>query len=327
MMFGTRETFRYFKCAGCECLQIEEIPRDLMRHYPSNYRCWAAPTSERTSNPFRRLRRSLAWRVVDHQLGIQTMTARVAYRLALERHKLPPWMAQSDLWKGCGLTRKSAILDVGSGSGVNLALLAQLGFDNLLGIDPFLDSAALSSNDRIQIRKADLSDLLKRKVSIMGERRLPARFKLIMFHHSLEHIPDPAQSLATAERLLEPHGWILIRIPLADSLASQIYGVDWVQLDAPRHVCLFTVRTMKMLADRAGFLIEKVVFDSTSFQFWGSEQYRLDIPLEDSRSVFHAPPNGPFTAAEMREWEHRAVYLNQMEQGDQAVFYLRRNTA
>src|SRR5687767_3710530 len=36
-MFGTGESFDYFQCSECGCLQIREIPDDLGRHYPSSY--------------------------------------------------------------------------------------------------------------------------------------------------------------------------------------------------------------------------------------------------------------------------------------------------
>ena len=37
MMFGTRETFTYFQCAKCGCLQMVEIPSDMSRYYPPEY--------------------------------------------------------------------------------------------------------------------------------------------------------------------------------------------------------------------------------------------------------------------------------------------------
>jgi SAM-dependent methyltransferase len=324
MMFGTRETFRYLKCAHCGGLQIENIPEDLERHYPANYNCWTPPVTENRLNLLRRLRRKIGWRVVDYQLGCRTPMARVAHQLAQERRKVPLWMDQADLWGPTGLTRKSAILDVGCGSGANLALLARLGFSNLLGIDPFFDSAKSSGSPAVQIHKAALDDLADRSASAKSGWKGPARFKLIMFHHSLEHMPDPLRDLQAAEILLEQDGWIIIRVPLAGTVAWETYGPDWVQLDPPRHLVLFTTQSMDALARRAGLMIAKVVFDSTALQFWGSEQYRRDIPLDDARSVLHAPPNGPFTGAEMHEWEQRAVHLNESKEGDQAIFYLRR---
>src|SRR4051794_32027025 len=140
MMFGTRETFRYLKCANCGGLQIENVPKDLERHYPANYNCWAPPVTGDRPSLLRRLRRKIGSRVVDYQLGRRSLITRVAHRLAPDRRKLPLWMDQPDLWERSHLTRNSAILDVGAGSGTNLALLADLGFSNLLGIDPFFDS-------------------------------------------------------------------------------------------------------------------------------------------------------------------------------------------
>src|SRR5687767_9724261 len=37
MHLGLGEEFNYFKCARCGCLQIEDIPPDLSRFYPSYY--------------------------------------------------------------------------------------------------------------------------------------------------------------------------------------------------------------------------------------------------------------------------------------------------
>ena len=37
MMFGLGEPFTYFRCANCDCLQIENIPEDMSRYYSSGY--------------------------------------------------------------------------------------------------------------------------------------------------------------------------------------------------------------------------------------------------------------------------------------------------
>ena len=63
---------------------------------------------------------------------------------------------------------------------------------------------------------------------------------------------------------------IVIRIPIAGTHAWQTYGVDWVQLDAPRHLFLHTEDGMRSLAAGAGLQVTAVVHDSTAMQFWGS---------------------------------------------------------
>ena len=37
MMYGYRETFNYFQCGNCKCLQIVDIIDDMSKYYPSNY--------------------------------------------------------------------------------------------------------------------------------------------------------------------------------------------------------------------------------------------------------------------------------------------------
>jgi hypothetical protein len=81
---------------------------------------------------------------------------------------------------------------------------------------------------------------------------------------------------------------------------------------------------MEALAERTGFALERVVFDSTAFQFLGSEQYCRDIPLCAETSYYTDPARSIFSAAEVDAFERRARALNLARRGDQAAFYLRK---
>ena len=105
-----------------------------------------------------------------------------------------------------------------------------------------------------------------------------------MLHHSLEHMADPLEVFENLYRILKPNRFVLIRTPLASSYAWKKYGVNGVQLDAPRHLFLHTIESMRILAQKVGFEIDDIIFDSTEFQFLGSEQYMRDISLTDERS-------------------------------------------
>ena len=80
---------------------------------------------------------------------------------------------------------------------------------------------------------------------------------------------------------------------------------------------------MGVAARRTGFEIESVEFDSTAFQFWGSEQYRRGIPLEDPRSFKHGIENSVFSEADIAGFERASRELNASRRGDQACFILR----
>jgi len=95
-----------------------------------------------------------------------------------------------------------------------------------------------------------------------------------------------------------------------------------VQLDAPRHLFLHTLKSMEILAAGSGFKVRDVVFDSTDFQFWASEQYQRDIPLKDKRSYALDPANSLFSPSEILRFKETARELNRNGEGDSACFYL-----
>jgi hypothetical protein len=144
-----------------------------------------------------------------------------------------------------------------------------------------------------------------------------------MLHHSLEHSPDPLQLLIELKRLSAPGGSLVVRIPVAASEAWTQYGVNWYQIDAPRHLVVPSRKGMAILAQRAGFEVFKVKFDSDETQFLCSEQYRRGIPLRDARSYYRNPHQRLFDHSEIAGAKARSREANRRERGDQACFYLR----
>lgn len=294
MMNGTREPFAYFQCADCGCLQIESIPHDLARHYEGGYYSYTPP--RRAANPLKRWAVHARHRWALHgrdPLGWLMYRRAAAYAV----RSLRPLRLRPD----------TRVLDVGCGAGGLIFELAELGCRGVLGIDPFIDADRAYDNGARVLR--------------LGLDDAPGRWDVVMFHHSFEHLPDPAAALRRTAALLDDGGHCLLRVPTVSSHAWRHYGVHWVQLDAPRHLCLFARESIEHLAAAAGF---DLAFDSDAFQFWGSEQYRRGIALRDARSYAVNPAAGLFSAQEMADWARRAVELNRQGQGDQASFLLRK---
>ena len=70
--------------------------------------------------------------------------------------------------------------------------------------------------------------------------------------------------------------------------------------------------------------MKKIRYDSTAFQFWGSEQYQRDLPLLHQSSYFVNPETSAFTAEQIAAYTAEADRLNARGEGDQAAFYLRK---
>jgi SAM-dependent methyltransferase len=207
------------------------------------------------------------------------------------------------------LNFRSRILDFGCGTGELLQTLYYYGFRDLKGADAFIEEDIFYPNG-IKIYKLPLSEM-------------EPFFDLVMLHHSFEHLPDPLESLRQIHRLLSPGKFCLIRIPLA-AFAWEKYGVNWVQLDPPRHLFLFTEKSFRGLAETAGFEVAKVVYDSESFQFFGSERYAQNIAMNEDENSAGVSSESVLTPENLREWERGAEVLNRQNKGDQACFYLRK---
>jgi len=293
MMYGYKETFPYFQCSKCNCLQIEKEPEHIERYYSDYY----------SFNEIEPPNISGRLRLKFNLLLFSLQPVKFIFQHLFPIGNVKPLFPLK-------LNKSSRILDVGCGSGSMLYLLRDIGFSNLEGIDPNI-SKEIQYKNGLKIKKQDISEVEK-------------PWDLILFNHSLEHIFNQQQTLNKVKELLSPGGVCIIRIPVISSFAWKTYGVDWVQIDAPRHFYLHSIESFKHLASLAGLNVFKISFDSTDFQFWGSEQYRAGIPLKDNRSYLNGLKNSIFTVDQINRFRKLADKLNREKSGDQAVFYLRK---
>jgi SAM-dependent methyltransferase len=198
---------------------------------------------------------------------------------------------------------------VGSGNGATLLKMSLHGFTNLTGIDPFMtcDCGAIGP---VRLLRATLQDL-------------DSQFDLVMFNHSLEHMPDPISALRQARERLREGGRVLVRLPVADSYADRRFGPDWVALDAPRHFFIPSVVGFRELARRSGLRVRRVFFDSSPLQFWGSALYREGTSLTAALAEGLSPtaPANRNNETVVR-WHSLARRLNACGLGDTAGFQL-----
>jgi SAM-dependent methyltransferase len=316
MHFGTREAFDYLVCTDCGCLQIAEIPPDLGHFYPDDY---YTQEDRHGSRPMQKP----ASRLRIARTSLVLHAGSWGRWLAGRRYGRFDWFTQT------GTRRDDSILDVGCGSGRLLRNLHRDGFTELTGIDPGLTCATSHEHGpRFErrsldehLREIEMSDDRSGASELERDRRT---YHLVMSHHSFEHLVDPRAAFEALARLVRPGGWLLLRIPLADSWACRQYGVDWVQLDAPRHLHLHTRRSVRRLARDFGFEVERIVDDSKPFQIVGSERIRRSLPLNPRRDASFLHTLSEFFSGSRLYARVKAWRLRTSNQGDQACFYLRR---
>jgi SAM-dependent methyltransferase len=176
---------------------------------------------------------------------------------------------------------------------------------NMMGFDLYLPK---SNNYSSQNYLTNDIDLVKQK-----------KWDVICLNHVFEHLPSPSDFLKFAHSILSEDGKLILRFPVIDSYAYKKYKENWVQFDAPRHINLYTRKSIsQQVNDLNIFSIDKMYDDSTHFQFTGSELYVKGISLKQaSNSRFKRIFN-----LKNLLFHFKAKTLNKKNQGDQIVVIL-----
>ncbi|MEK0441471.1 MAG: hypothetical protein RL403_449 [Bacteroidota bacterium] len=280
-MLGLAGEFTYATCSDCGSIQLLTIPQDLSPYYPSDYYSLG------------RLQPSGGLRNFLKKIRMQAFLA-TGYSLFSPRF--------GGYWlKKLNPKFTDCIADVGCGNGQLLYELHVAGFKELHGFDPYLPKTEQLAPG-LKLWKKDFAEA-------------EFKFDLLMLHHSFEHLANPEGVIKTCFERLNPGGRLLVRCPVADAAVWQEKQALWVQLDAPRHLSIPSTQGFVDAAQRSGFEVKEILFDSTAFQFWGTGLYEHGEKLDSSKIDTY------FSSKQLEEWENQAIQYNQEGIGDQACFF------
>lgn len=135
------------------------------------------------------------------------------------------------------------LLEIGCGNGRRLAQLRDHGW-RVEGQE--VDAkAAQFARERLGLT---IHEGLIRELALKSES-----YDAVILSHVIEHVHDPVGLLVEARRLLKPEGILTVATPNAEGLGHRTFGKHWYGLDAPRHLLLFSPRTLATTARKAGF--------------------------------------------------------------------------
>jgi 2-polyprenyl-3-methyl-5-hydroxy-6-metoxy-1,4-benzoquinol methylase len=135
------------------------------------------------------------------------------------------------------------ILDVGCGNGARLVRLRALGWDvHGQEVDP--DAAAearRTSGAPVHLGHLENAEFAE------------GSFDVVTVSHVIEHVHDPVGLLRECRRILRVDGIVVVTTPNVESYGHARFGASWRGLEPPRHLYLFSQRTLRETAMRGGF--------------------------------------------------------------------------
>lgn len=251
-MFGLSGKFFLKKCNECSLAFLDPQPSEasLKNYYPSKK--YYAYNKDNTKGFFEILREYLVKNYYTPTFLSKIITLFV---------KNVPAMPSSP--------KNGKILDLGCGTGDTLVLLKELGWDTF-GID--IDKRAISVGINRGLKNLKLGTY--RDVTTYPDNY----FDAVRLYHVIEHLDNPALCLSLIRKKLKKNGELILGTPNIQSFTSIIFKSCWYNLDSPRHLFLFSPRTLVKLAKKEGYLVKNIEFCSAG-GIAGSLQYYIEDVL------------------------------------------------
>lgn len=166
---------------------------------------------------------------------------------------------------------KGRLLDVGCGNGFFLYQMKKLGWE-VVGVEPDGDAVKVAHEKYgLEVFQGTLEDINFPENS----------FDVITMNHVIEHVPDPFSTLKECKRVLKPGGKVVVITPNIKSLANNIFGKDWRGWESPRHLFLFSSKSLKACAEHVGLTVDKLwtVSKSARYVWWASRKIKREGKL------------------------------------------------
>jgi SAM-dependent methyltransferase len=241
-LFGAPGLWNFKACRNRECGLIWLDPMPVPEHIPrayANYYTHAPSGRPREVGLIRKAFQTIEESYLRRKYGYSHEKAWTAARIV---GPLVHAYFSEDCRTFLSHVPHGALLELGCGAGEYLLSMRRLGW-NVEGVET--DPAAV-----IVARERGLNV----QVGGVEEQNYSSnRFDAIALNHVIEHLIDPMGTLKECARILKPGGHILIFTPNSESMSHRLFGGHWRGLEPPRHLHIFSARSLETLLTLSGF--------------------------------------------------------------------------
>jgi 2-polyprenyl-3-methyl-5-hydroxy-6-metoxy-1,4-benzoquinol methylase len=206
---------------------------------------------------------------------------------------LPRWrhLFETELKHFAG-QKPGTVLDVGCGAGGFLRMAIGAGW-RAVGID--FDAEAVAEARRVEGAEVHVMDIFDPSLDAR-------RFEGILLDNVIEHLPDLPRVVRRLAELLTPGGRLVMITPNIESTGHSVFGADWRGLETPRHLCLFTAKSLTRLVH------DYSLPEATVFCVRGAHDldYMAEASTAIARARGHEPPS--FDLDELKRTTDRGFF-------------------
>lgn len=250
---SSKEEFKYYHCTACSAVFLTNVPF-TSRYYACYYNFNGY---YRTSSPLISF--------------IESKLNDISYKKKEQK------ISDNFIFKN----KKIKLLDVGAGEGSFMKRLNSSKY-NATGIEIDKKSYLISKNNGMDIIYGDVI------THNFGNKT----FDVITLWHVIEHVPYPIKLMKKLRSLLTPKGIIVFATPNINSMGYKISQAKWYHTDAPRHVILYSKKSLEMLTSLTSTKIVKIMSDKYEFPldlFWSTNGlvrfFSLFLKLFDQETI------------------------------------------
>ena len=148
-------------------------------------------------------------------------------------------------------------------------------------------------------------------------------FDAITMSHVIEHVHDPVALLKECYRILKPAGYLVVTTPNINSWGHKKFEENWIHLDPPRHLHLFSQNTLQTCAEKAG--CQNIDTWSTAANSIGVLNGSINIQKFGNHEVSREPKLLIFFIALILHYYEVFLTRNQFDDGENLVLLCRKH--
>ncbi len=230
--------FTYVRCNTCGLVYMnpQVIPEDIGKLYPEVYAPYHHDTTKKRFGILSEIWKNIFKSVkLDKSIGKQ-------------------------------INQQSRVLDIGCGSGDFLNEIKNKHNCEIYGLD-MSETAIHSAKQFYNI------DVFKGTISEAPWTE--NYFDIITAWHYMEHVNNPNQNVQKMAQMLKPGGWLVLGVPNIESFGARHFKDKWYPLECPRHLCIWSPKTMELLIQKNGLRLNNIIYAMDPWWLVTSLQYQF----------------------------------------------------